>query len=147
MANINQVSNSVNHKYKDLGDGTFAEVVSLDGGVTISSVTVSDVEISNDIGNPIPITLVSRTCVGHQTLSVTTGTATALTIPVGSISAVIQADGGAISLRLDGVAPTTSSGIRVDDGGLYYVDTALASVQVIARTATTAVQVAYFNKA
>ena len=147
MANISQVSNSVNHKYKDLGDGTFAEVVSLDGGVTISSVTVSDVEISNDSGNPIPITMVSRTCLGHQTISVTTGTAVSLTVPVNSVSAVIQADGSAISLRLDGVAPTTSSGIRIDDGDFYYVDTALAAVQVIARTATTVVQVAYFNKA
>lgn len=147
MADFKQVQNSVTHKYKDLGDGTFAEVVSLDGGVTISSVTVSDVEISNDAGNPIPISLVSRTCTGHQVLSVTTSVASTLTPPPGSVSAVIQADGNAISLRLDGVAPTSTNGIRLDDGQTWYVDTALASVQLIARSATTTVQVAYYNKA
>lgn len=54
MPDITQVENSVRYRFKDLGDGTFARVMALDGGVTISSVTVSDVEISNDVGNAIP---------------------------------------------------------------------------------------------
>lgn len=55
MSNITRMQDSVPQRYKDLGDGGYAQVVALDGGVTISSVTVSDVEISNDVGNPIPV--------------------------------------------------------------------------------------------
>ena len=57
MSNITRMQDSVPQRYKDLGDGGYAQVVSIDGGVTISSVTVSDVEISNDVGNPIPISV------------------------------------------------------------------------------------------
>lgn len=147
MADLIQTTDSVRHKYRDLGDGTFAEVVSLDGGVTIGNVTVSNVEISNDAGNPIPIQLNTRNCVGRQTLSVTTGAVVTLNKPVGAVSASIQADGSAVSLTLDGTTPTNTVGSRIDDGVFYYVDTSLDLVKLIARTATTNVQVAYFDKA
>lgn len=77
-----QITNSVNHKYKDLGDGSFAEVVALDGGsVTITGpVTVSnEVEIKNDSGSPVPIELLSVPGVA-RTLAVTaTSSSVALT--------------------------------------------------------------------
>jgi hypothetical protein len=147
MADQKQVYNSIVHKYKDLGDGSFAEVVALEGGVTISSVTVSDVEISNDSGNPIPVTPTTRVCVGRQTISVTTAAVVTLTVPAGAVAASIQADGNTVSITLDGTNPTASVGSRIDDGVFYYVDTSLANVKLIARSATTNVQVVYFNKA
>lgn len=147
MPDFKQIHNSVNRKYKDLGDGSYAPVMALDGGVTISSVTVSDVEISNDVGNPIPITTTQRSCVGRQTLSVTTSTVVTLTVPGGAVAATIQADGSAVSITLDGITnPTATVGSRIDDGVFFYVDTPLALVKLIARTTTTNVQVAYFDK-
>ena len=147
MSNITRMQDSVPQRYKDLGDGGYAQVVALDGGVTISSVTVSDVEISNDAGNPIPISVGQRNCVGRQTLSVTTGTVATLTVPIGAVAATIQADGSAVSITLDGTTqPTATIGSRIDDGVFFYVDTPLALVKLIARTATTNVQVAYFDK-
>lgn len=148
MADKTQIENSINYKFKDLGDGSFARVMALDGGVTISSVTVSDVEISNDNGNPIPVTATTRSCVGRQTISVTTGTVATLTIPAQAVAALIQADGSAVSITIDGSTnPTSTVGQRIDDGVYYYVDTSLANVKLIARSATTNVQVTYYNKA
>ena len=54
MADIQQIFNSIPHKYKDIGGGAYAEVVSIDGGITIESLSVGELEISNDVGNPIP---------------------------------------------------------------------------------------------
>ena len=114
---------------------------------TATATVSSEVEISNDSGNPIPIEAVQRTCVGHQTIAATTGSATALTIPAGAVAALIQADGSAVSIRLDGVNPTATSGLRLDDGMMLYVDGGLALVSVIAKTTATNVQVAYYDKA
>lgn len=150
MADVKQIENSINYKFKDLGDGTFARVMALDSStVTLTGpVTVSnEVEITNETGNPIPVSLSARTCVGRQTLSVTTGAVVTLTVPAGAVAASIQADGSSVSITLDGTTPTSTVGSRIDDGVFYYVDTSLAAVKMLARTATTNVQVAYFNKA
>lgn len=114
---------------------------------TATATISSEVEITNDTGNPIPISINTRTCVGRQTISVTTGTVVTLTVPTGAVAASIQADGSAVSITLDGTTPTSTVGSRIDDGMYYYVDTSLANVKLIARTATTNVQVVYFNKA
>lgn len=79
MADQTQIFNSINHRYKDLGDGSFAPVVALDGGVTISSVTVSDVEISNDAGNPIPTEPLGRPTVARQLAATIISASVALT--------------------------------------------------------------------
>lgn len=90
----------------------------------------------------------TRNCVGRQTISVTTGAVVTLTVPAGANAALIQADGYAVSMTLDGVtAPTASVGMRLDDGVIFAVDSALANVKLIARTNTTNVQVCYFDKA
>ena len=89
----------------------------------------------------------SRNCVGRQTLSVTTGAVSTLSPPIGAVAATIQADGSAVSVTLDGsTAPTATVGTRLDDGVIYNVDTPLAKVKLIARSVTTNVQVAYFDK-
>ena len=89
----------------------------------------------------------SRTCVGRQTISVTTSAVATLTPPVGAVAAMVQADGSAVSITLEGTTPTATVGSRIDDGVFYYVDSSLSAVKLIARTATTNVQVAYFDKA
>ena len=117
------------------------------GTVTVDQVT-GEVEIKNDTGSPVPVNAVNRNCVGRQTLSVTTGAVSTLTIPGGAASALIQSDGSAISITFDGVtAPTATIGVKIDDGMFQYVDTPLANVKMIARSATTNVQVVYYDKA
>ncbi len=95
---------------------------------------------------PLQVFASARNCVGRQTLDVTTGAVAVLTVPAGAVAAAIQADGSAVSITLDGSAPTAVVGTRIDDGVIYYVDTALANVKLIARTASTKVQVVYFDK-
>ena len=95
----------------------------------------------------MPVTASARTCTGRQTIALTAGVVTTLTVPGGSVSAAIQADGSTVRATLDGVtAPTATVGTRIDDGVIYYVDTALGAVKLFAAVAC-AVQVAYFDKA
>lgn len=96
--------------------------------------------------DPVPVAASARTCVGRQTLDVTTGAVATLTVPGGAVAAAIQADGSAVSITLDGTAPSATVGTRIDDGVIYYVDTALASVKMIARSVATKVQIVYFDK-
>lgn len=117
--------------------------VNITGPITVSN----EVEITNETGNPIPVSAAPRLCVGRQTLSVTAGAVATLTVPGGAVAAMIQADGSAVSVTQDGTNPTASIGSRIDDGVFYYVDTALASIKLISRSGTTNVQVVYFNKA
>lgn len=96
--------------------------------------------------DPVPVAAAPRACVGRQTFDVTAGEVAQLTVPASAVAAAIQADGSAISITLDGTPPTAVVGTRLDDGVIYYVDTSLANVKMIARTATTRVQVVYFDK-
>lgn len=89
-----------------------------------------------------------RRCLGHQSISVTTGAVVDLTIPNNAATADIQADGASVSLTQDGItAPSATLGKRIDDGVIVYVDTPLEKVKLIARSATTKVQVTYYDKA
>lgn len=143
-------------------DETGRLIVLVEGldGITVN--VGPSVEISNESGNPIPVSGpltntqlraaalgvvgTARACVGRQTLDVTAGVVATLTVPVGAVAAAIQADGSAVSITLDGTPPTAVVGTRIDDGVIYYVDTSLANVKLIARTAATKVQVVYFDK-
>ncbi len=94
-----------------------------------------------------PVTAVPRQCLGRQTLALSAGTVTTLTVPGGAVAAAIQADGGTIRVTLDGAtAPTATVGTRIDDGVIYYVETALANVKLLAPVACSA-QVVYFDRA
>lgn len=94
-----------------------------------------------------PVTAVPRQCLGRQTLALSAGVVTTLTVPAGAVAAAIQADGNTIRCTLDGAtAPSATAGTRVDDGVIYYVDTALANVKLLAPVACSA-QVAYFDRA
>lgn len=94
----------------------------------------------------VPVAATARTCTGRQTLALTANVVTTLTVPANSVAAAIQADGNTIRITLSGSDPTATVGTRIDDGVIYYVDTALASVKLFAAVACSA-QVAYFDKA
>lgn len=119
----------------------------IEGVFTQSGQADQLVPLKVDSIGAMQINITTRACVGRQTISVTTGAVVTLTVPTGAVAASIQADGSAVSITLDGTTPTASVGSRIDDGMFYYVDTSLAAVKLIARTATTNVQVVYFNKA
>lgn len=88
----------------------------------------------------------ARACTGRQTIPLSAGVVTTLTVPADSVAAAIQADGNTIRVTLSGTDPTATVGTRIDDGVIYYVDTALASVKLLAPVACSA-QVVYFDKA
>lgn len=94
-----------------------------------------------------PVSAVTRACLGQQTLALVAGTVTPLTVPPGAVAAAIQADGNTVRCTLDGAtAPSSTVGTRIDDGVIYYVDTSLANVKLLAPVACSA-QVVYFDKA
>lgn len=116
----------------------------IDGPITISN----EIEIKNDSGNPVPVSAAARNCVGRQTISgLSTSTPATLTVPGGAVAAMIQADGGTVRITLEGTNPTSTVGMKIDDGVFFYVDTSLASVKLLAMAASTNVQIAYFDKA
>lgn len=94
-----------------------------------------------------PVEAAERSCVGRETISVTTGAVVSLTPPALAVAAMLQADGSAVSMTLDGTNPTATVGTRIDDGVILHIDSLLSAVRLIARSATTNVQVAYFDKA
>ncbi len=94
-----------------------------------------------------PVSAVARACVGRQTLALVAGTVTPLTVPPGAVAAAIQADGNTVRCTLDGAtAPSATVGTRIDDGVIYYVDTSLANVKLLAPIACSA-QIVYFDRA
>lgn len=96
---------------------------------------------------PVPVSASARSCVGRQTVVLAANTVTTLTVPGGAVAASIQADGNTVRITQDGAtAPSSTVGTRIDDGVIYYVDTALASVKLLAPAACSA-QVCYFDKA
>ena len=127
------------------------ELVSIDnktpalvGGAVPVSGPLTNTELR---ATAVPVSAAARTCTGRQTLALAAGVVTTLTVPGSSLAAAIQADGNTVRVTLDGVtAPSATVGTRIDDGVIYYVDTALASVKLFAAVACSA-QVVYFDKA
>lgn len=127
------------------------ELVSIDnktpalvGGAVPVAGPVTDTQLR---ASPVPVSASTRQCVGRQTLALSAGVVTTLTVPGGAVAAAIQADGNTVRCTLDGAtAPSATVGTRIDDGVIYYVDTALANVKLLAPVACSA-QVAYFDRA
>lgn len=94
----------------------------------------------------VPVAATARACTGRQTLALTANVVTTLTVPANSVAAAIQADGNTIRVTLSGADPTATVGTRIDDGVIYYVDTSLAAVKLLAPVACSA-QIVYFDKA
>lgn len=90
------------------------------------------------------VTAVQRLALGHLTITDTT-TVASLTEYARARGATIQADGGTLRIRLDGVDPTATTGIRLDDGVLLNIDSNLSLVRVLGSIGVRA-NVAYFDK-
>lgn len=113
-------------------------------GAKTSAASLS-VTVASD-QSAVPVAATARARTGRQTLALTAGVVTTLTVPANSVAAAIQADGNTIRVTLSGADPTATVGTRIDDGVIYYVDTSLAAVKLLAPVATTA-QIAYFDRA
>lgn len=88
------------------------------------------------ISGAYPVVATPRVCLGTYRVSVTTASQTlgqliATSIPAGAVTCEIQPDGGTIRIRRDGQTPTTTLGLRVDDGVEKMIDTPLADVRAI----------------
>lgn len=88
------------------------------------------------VGGATPVTATARACLGTYRVSVTTVSQTLAqlintAIPAGAVTCEIQPDGGTIRMRRDAQAPTTTLGLRVDDGVEKLIDTPLADVRAI----------------
>ena len=113
------------------------------GGAVPVSGPVTNAELRAE---PVAINATARACVGRETVPLAAAGTASLTVPANAVAAHIQADGATIRIRLDGAAPTATVGTRLDDGVIYPVDTALASVRLYGVGACN-VQVVYFDRA
>lgn len=119
-------------------------------GAAVSPLTNAELRAT-----PVNVGATARTCLGTFRLSVTStaDTLQALVmaaggpgIPAGAVVCELQADGGTVRLsRFDSVAPTTTTGYRLDDGAVINIDSTLAHVRLIA-AATTPVNCAFFDR-
>lgn len=97
---------------------------------------------------PLAVLAQTRTCLATELITglSTTVAATLPSIPVGAVTAEIQADGGTVRVRRDGQAPTAVRGWRIDDGLEKTVDSSLANVRLLAMAANVNVQITYFDR-
>jgi hypothetical protein len=142
MADIKQIENSINYKFRDLGDGTYARVVSLDSSnVTLTGpVTVAnEVEIKNDSSNAIPMEPLGIPTVARQVSVTTTSANTALTGTCKRIS--IRARGCDMRYSVGNTAQTadaSTSHYIAQDERLDIAVPVNANIAVIRESAATA---------
>jgi hypothetical protein len=138
MADIKQIENSINYKFRDLGDGTYARVVSLDSSnVTLTGpVTVAnEVEIKNDSNNAIPTEPLGVPTVARQVTVTTTSANTALTSTCKRIS--IRARGCDMRYSVVGAADATTSHYIAQDERLDIAVIPGSSIAAIRESAAT----------
>lgn len=105
-------------------------------GPGVASLSSIDNKTPALVGGATPVVATARACLGTYRVSVTTASQTlaqliATNIPAGAVTCEIQPDGGTIRIRRDAQAPTTTLGLRVDDGVEKLIDTPLADVRAI----------------
>lgn len=85
---------------------------------------------------------------GFQTISLTTGTVSSLTVPTGAKIAYITADTQAARWRDDGTAPTSAAGMMLATGNppLIYGGR-LSAIQFIAASSGAILSVSYYSMA
>lgn len=115
--------------------GTFSITALIKRGLQNWTTLLS--RIPSLVNGATPIVATTRVCVGTARITVTTVSngLTALIgapIPAGAVTCEIQPDGGSIRMRRDGVAVTTTLGVRIDDGVEKLIDTPLNNVRLIA---------------
>lgn len=105
-------------------------------GPGVASLSSIDNKTPALVGGATPVTATARACLGTYRVTVTTSSQTlaqliATDIPAGAVTCEIQPDGGTIRVRRDALAPTTTLGLRVDDGVEKLIDTPLGDVRAI----------------
>lgn len=104
------------------------------------------------ISGTVPVGATSRVCLGTHRITVTTASQTLAAaintvIPANAVTVEIQADGGTIRLRRDAQAPTSSLGLRLDDGVEKLIDTNPNDVRLISGgTASVSANVIFFDR-
>lgn len=127
-------------------------VVNADGSINVD-VSNTSIEISNDLGNPIPVSGTISTQpaksdpLGYQKLSVD-NVAVGLTVPVGADYALLQNYGNKLMRwRDDGVNPTSTDGIVFQHGVQFTYDGDLAAIKFIRAETGSAIElnVSYYQ--
>ncbi len=124
-------------------------------GPGVAALAAIDSKTPALVNGASPVCATPRTCLGTFRLSVTSTAATlpalitavgGAGIPADSVGCELQADGGTVRLsRFDSVAPTTTTGYRLDDGAVINIDSTLAHVRLIAAS-TTPVNCTFFDR-
>ena len=83
----------------------------------------------------IPVYLVSSPQVplGYQQIVIYVGQATTLTMPAGTVMALIRPEGGGFRYCSDGQNPTASFGMPIEDGEPYNYDARMTQFKVCPR--------------
>lgn len=95
----------------------------------------------------------ARVCVSHQSITVpiTTGVTLASlcsggVIPVGAVTCEMQALDAVVRYRLDASTVTPTTGMRLNVDDKLVIDSALASVRLVAQSGAAACSVAFFDR-
>ena len=114
--------------------------------------TIGKVGIDQTAGQNV-IAVSARICISHQpiTVPITTGVTLASIcsgggIPVGAVTCDIQALDGVVRYRLDGSTVTPTSGMRLNVDEKVPIDSALASVRLVAQSSAVACSAAFFDR-
>ena len=101
----------------------------------------------------LSVGVTTRVCVSHQaiTVPITTGVTLASLcsggiIPVGAVTAEIQALDAVVRYRLDASTVTPTSGMRLNVDDKLVIDSVLASVRLVAQSGVAACSVAFFDR-
>ena len=101
----------------------------------------------------LSIVATTRVCVSHQpiTVPITTGVTLASLcsggiIPVGAVTCEIQALDAVVRYRLDASTVTPTTGMRLNVDDKLVIDSALASVRLVAQSSVAACSVVFFDR-
>lgn len=120
----------------------------ISGDITIGDITLDNVEISNDDGNPVPVSGSTKpaglTAKGYQQLT-SLASAAALTVPANATVALIQAESQSVRWRDDGTDPTTTVGMVLSAGESMFFTGSLVAFRAIEITASAKLNISYYG--
>lgn len=85
-----------------------------------------------------------RECLGFQQIT-SLSASTLLTVPVGAILALIQAETQSVRWRDDGTAPTSSVGMIIEANSMLEYNGVLESLKFIEATASAKLNISYYR--
>lgn len=143
-----------------ISTGYGTPIIAPSSEVTIGDITLDNVEISNDDGNPVPVSGTvalgagtasigstkpsGLTARGYQQLT-SLASAAALTVPANTTVALIQAESQSIRWRDDGSDPTTTVGMVLSAGESMFFTGSLSAFRAIEITASAKLNISYYG--